>query len=135
MGGGTTEVHRDSEYLATGTHKGADSSTTLVNRFSQFASCGVVDGLYIENDTQGTSSYVATANEREVTTDDDISWDYGDTYYIYKTGTKDSLLSTQWIDLSRGWKSDPDTLEDGWKPEDVDLDDDGERVFGPGQPE
>jgi hypothetical protein len=65
-----------------------------------------------------------------------VTWSYGDTYSIYKTATKGSLISTQWTDLSRGWKTPMDELEDGWRPEDVDINRDGEReVWGPEQPE
>jgi len=133
MAGGRTETHRDDEYLMTGTHKGA-TSTTLFNRKADFASCGAFAGLYIENVTQTTNSLVATATEEEVTTDDSISWDNGDTYEIYKTAAKDSFISSERVDLSRGWKSDPETLERGWKKEDIDLDRDGKNIFGPGQP-
>ena len=66
-----------------------------------------------------------------------ISWDYGDVYNIYKTDSKNKLISSQWVDVSRGWKAEPGKLtKDGWRKEDVDLDDHGKiDIFGPGQPE
>ena len=135
MAGGTAEIHRDSDYLATGTHDGA-TSTTLRDVGSDLKSWGVRADLFIENETQSTSSVIATVNEvSEITTDDAISWDNGDTYKIYKTGTKNSLISTQWTDLSRGWKTDKDEMIKGWRSDDKDLDRKGEKVFGPGQPE
>ena len=132
---GTVENHYDDDYLATGTHKGADSSSTLRDKTANFASCDVKDGLYIENVTQSANDLVATATEHEITTDGSMSWDYGDTYKIYKTGTKNSFISSIWTDLSRGWKTDPNDMTDGWRNEDIDLDEDGQEVFGPGQPE
>jgi len=79
---------------------------------------------------------VASVSEQEITTDDDLNWDNGDTYKIYKTAAKGQVISTQWTDLSRGWKTPMRELERGWKPEDVDIDRDNPgRVFGPGQPE
>ena len=135
MGGGTTEIHNDDDALATGTHEGVDSATTLRVKGADFKSCGVIEDLYIENETQSTASLVATVTEDEITTDDDISWNNGDTYNIYKTGTKGSFISSVWIDLSRGWKTDPDEMRLGWRYDDIDLDRDGERIFGPGQPE
>jgi|GEM_PF-5918882 len=135
MPGGKIERHIDNDYLMTGTHHGA-TSTTLFNKNADFASCGAIDGLYIENTTQSTNSLVATATEDSITTDDNISWDNGDTYKIYKTGTKNSVISTQWVDMSRGWKTDPAEMIDGWRTEDLDIDRKNPgRVFGPGQPE
>jgi len=135
VSGGTTEVHKDDEYLMSGTHDGADSATTLRDMDADFKSCGVMDGLYIENVTGSTNSQVATATEQEVTTDDNISWNKGDTYKIYKTGTKGQVISTEWVDLSRGWKTPKNELIDGWREDDLDIDRDNPgRVFGPGQP-
>jgi hypothetical protein len=55
---------------------------------------------------------------------------------VYKTAVKGQIISTEWVDLSRGWRTDPKDLIDGWRPEDRDLDrDDPGHVFGPGQPE
>lgn len=142
MSGGTTEIHRDSDYLAYGKHRGADSATTLwagdyfAKQSLDLESSGVSDDLYIENDTAGTNSLTKTVTGDKVTTDDDITWDNGDVFYIYKTATKNQQISTVWTDLSRGWKTDPDEMQDGWRADDVDLDRENPgRVFGPGQPE
>ena len=137
MGGGTSEVHFDNEPLIIGTHDGASSVTTLRDLDKPFRSLGARVGLAIENATQATSSLIATVTEEgEITTDDSISWDNGDTYKIYKTAAKGSVISTNWVDLSRGWKSRKSELIDGWRAEDLDLDrDDPGKVFGPGQPE
>lgn len=141
MSGGTTEVHIDSDYLVSGTHRGADSATTLWagdaygNRIADLDSYGAKADLYIENTTESTNSLIASVAGDQITTDDDIAWNNGDTYKIYKTGTKNSQISTIWTDLSRGWKSDKDDLDRGWRPEDVDIDRDKPgRVFGPNQP-
>ncbi len=135
MSGGTTEIHRDSDYLATGTHGGASGAASLQDIGADFKSCGVMVGLAIYNTTHVTNGLVTAVTEDTVT-DDTNTWDAGDTYEIYKTSSKNSLISTQWTDLSRGWKSDRKKLEAGWKPKDIDLDDKGrKKVFGPGQPE
>jgi hypothetical protein len=135
MPGGTTETHRDSDYSATGSHK-FGTSTTLTHPGADFKSCGVRVGVFIENVTQSTSSHIATVTEDQITTDDSLSWAYGDVYRIYKTATKDSFISSQWCDLSRGWKTPQRDLVEGWRAEDMDLDRDNPgRVFGPNQPE
>jgi hypothetical protein len=75
----------------------------------------------------------------QITTDDAISWDSGDTYKIYKTATKNGVISKEWTDSSRGWKADKRDLMDGWRPEDWDIDRDVNGghidIFGPNQPE
>lgn len=134
MSGGTTEINRDTPYFATGTHD-RGTSTTLHDSGSDFKSCGVQVGAYIENDTQSTNSLIATVTEDEITTDDGISWNNGDTYYIYRTAAKGSVISTNWVDLSRGWRTPMWELQEGWRAEDLDIDrDQPGRVFGPGQP-
>ena len=135
MSGGTTEVHRDTEPLITGAHDGASGATTLRDMDAGFRSFGARIGLAIENVTQNTLSKIATVTETEITTDDGISWDRDDVCYIYKTATKGSVISTNWCDLSRGWKSRKTELHEGWRSRDVDLDRDNPgKVFGPGQP-
>lgn len=135
MAGGTTEIHKDDEYLATGTHKGEDGAASLFDPGKDLRSCGVLAGLAIYNVTQSTNGLV-TASTEDTVTDDTNTWDNGDTYEVYKTAVKGSIISSQWTDLSRGWKSDRQKLEAGWMPEDIDLDDKGrKKVFGPGQPE
>uniref|UniRef100_A0A6H1ZG88 Uncharacterized protein n=1 Tax=viral metagenome TaxID=1070528 RepID=A0A6H1ZG88_9ZZZZ len=134
----TREVNRDSDYLASDTHDGADAATTLRCDDVDFFVSGVIADLYIENTTQSTSSVIATVKAHEITTDDNISWNKGDTFEIYKTGTKNSFISDTWCDVSRGWKiTRGDKInKHGWREEDYDLDDKGrKKVFGPGQPE
>lgn len=122
--------------MITGTHDGADSASTLRDLDMPLRSLGARVGLYIENETQATASLIATVTELgEITTDDAISWDNGDTYNIYKTASKGSLISSNWVDLSRGWKTPKRELIHGWRAEDLDLDRDNPgKVFGPGQP-
>ena len=159
---GRTETHRDDEYLLTGSHD-AGTSTTLRDIGADFKAYGVLVGLFVENVTQSTSGHVKTVTADEitvdgitgsllsdfVTVDNDwatengvewadslISWDRSDTYKIYKTAVKGSLVSSDIVDVSRGWRSDPETLIDGWRPEDIDIDRKNPgKVFGPGQPE
>jgi len=139
MAGGRKERHIDDEYLMTGTHKAA-TSTTLRDAKADFGSCGAMKGLYIANITQAgkietSISLIDTVTEEEITTDDDVPWYNGDVYEIYKTASKNSPISSIWTDRSRGWKSDPKDLVDGWKPEDEDIDRNNPgRVFGPNQP-
>ncbi len=162
-----TERHIDDDYLMTGTHKGADGATTLINRTADFSSCGAIAGLYIENVTQSENSLIVTATEEEITTtgttsaeafkvtdggfnvtdgggeafnivaSTSMSWDNGDTYKIYKTGTKNSFISSDVVDASRGWKTDPKDMDKhGWKRVDTDIDRKNPgRVFAPNQPQ
>ena len=135
MSGGTTEVHKDDDYLATGTHD-RGTSTTLHASGADFKSCGVIVGVYIENETSSENSLVATVTEEEITTEDDLSWARDDTYKIYITASKGSVISTEWNDLSRGWKTPKKELVNGWRDKDIDLDRENPgKVFGPGQPE
>lgn len=138
MGGGRLEVHRDSDYLATGTHRGANG-TTLIDPTANFSVFVAQTGLYIENVTTGEHSTILALNDLEITTTDGITWNSGDTYKIYKTSSKNSLISKEWTDSSRGWKSDKRDLVDGWLPEDIDIDRDNDggrkKVFGRNQPE
>lgn len=132
------ETHRDDEAMFTGTHSGASASATLRDDGKNFRALGVDPALsqYAENETQGTSGAVTAADENTVTVSG-VTWDDGDTYGIYKTSTKDSTISTTWTDVSKGWKikDTSEVNEDGWFPEDADLDDHGrKKVFGPGQP-
>jgi len=149
----TRELIKDSEPLFEGTHKGASGSTTLVDRGACFRSLGVDPELtqYIENVTQSTASRVSSVTEDQVisgadafpvtfpfTFIDQISWDNGDTYRIYATSEKNSVISSTWCDVSRGQAiTDKDDItNEGWFREDVDVDDKGRaQVFGPLQPE
>lgn len=137
MGGGTIEVHKDDDYLCKGTHDGADSAAVLRDLTYHFESVGVVASLgqYVENVTQSTAGNITAVDGNTVTVDG-VTWDNGDEFKIYKTATKNQVLSSVWVDLSRGWKTDRDELIDGWKPEDIDPDRKNPgRVFGPNQPD
>ena len=131
------ETHLDSDPLSTGTHKGADGGMIIYDKGRRFKSLGVTVGLAVYNDDDESSGEVTAVTEDTITTTltggTANTWTNGDTYEIYKTDTQDSLISTIYTDKSKGWKvTDPDELEDGWFPEDVDLDGD---EFGPNQPE
>ena len=135
------ESHIDDDYMATGTHKGANSALVIWNPGADFMSCGINGdiGQAVYNDTQSTNGNVSASTEDTCTTD--ISWDKGDTYYIYKTDTKNSAISSIGIESRYGRKVTDKTLldEDGLLAEDRDLDEDIDdiiegRPFGPGQP-
>jgi hypothetical protein len=131
---GSTEVHKDDNYLATGTHD-RGVSTTLHVKSADFKSYGISVGIYIENETRGLASIIATVTEEEITTRDEIAWVRGDTYKIYITNIKGSVISTEWVDLSRGWKTPRRDLIRGWREDDIDFDRDSHKgVFAPGQP-
>ena len=67
------EKHYDSEPLATGTHKGANGTLTIYDPGKDFKSCGVVPGLYIENDTDSDShGIVVSSTEDSVTISRDL---------------------------------------------------------------
>ena len=136
MSGGQPEIRRDDDYLATGTHDGADGASVLQDTSADFIGNGISGdvGQAIFNDTQSTSGNV-TASTEKTCTDDTNSWDNGDTYFIYVTSTYNSVISSFWTDRSRGWKSDKRKLDRGWRPEDVDIDRDDPNTWGPGQPE
>jgi hypothetical protein len=131
--------HYDNDPLSTGTHKGASSSSVLRDRGACFRSLGVDPALelYAENETQGTNGTVTAATEDTVTVDG-VTWDDGDTYSIYKTSTKGGFISSEWVDVSAGFKiNHPKEInKHGWRTEDWDIDDRGrKKIFGPGQPE
>lgn len=132
------EIFRDDQPLFTGTHSGADSASTLRSQGAMFRSLGVDPNLslYVENVTQSTGGALTAATDDEITATG-VTWDYGDTYKVYATSTKNSYIGEQWTDVSRGWKAERGKLDDeGWRLEDVDIDDHGrKRVFGHGQPE
>jgi hypothetical protein len=152
MANATREIHRDDTAMFTGSHDGSNGATVLRDMGASFY-LGVSVGQYIENVTQGTSGYVLSYTDNTVTVsggevfplvfpivfgDSDITWNSGDTYNIYKTSTKNGVISSIWTDRSRGWKvSDQKELnKEGWRPEDWDIDDRGRRkVFSPGYPE
>ncbi|MCP4585326.1 hypothetical protein [Pseudoalteromonas sp.] len=114
--------HLDSDPLVTGTHKGADSASSLYEPSLDFKMCSVATGLAIYNETQTTNGNVSSVTANNV--ESDITWDNGDTYSIYKTATKDSSISTIAVDKSRGWKVvDLNLLNKyGFLPKDADSD-------------
>lgn len=133
--------HIDDDYLATGTHKGADGGKVLRNKGADFWSCGITAGVAVYNTTDGSDGVVTAVTEDEVTctladgTSD--TWTRGDTYKIYKTDTKDSAISTLSTDRRFGRKVVKDDIlnSKGFFLDDVDLDQDQDHVFGPNQPE
>lgn len=163
MSGGTTEIHRDDEPLITSTHDGSDSATVLRDMDADFKAFGARVGLAIENYTKGYRGLILTVTATEITTNwatDGLGtpitfgeetlwfgaeqvhfeeavgvWDKGDTYKIYKTSARGTVISTNWVDNIRGIKSRKDELQGGIRPGDRDLDRDNPgRVWGPGQP-
>ena len=162
MSGGTTEVHKDTEALITGTHDGGESASDLRDMDASFKTFGARVGLAVEHvdksyygtitavtNTTVTVEWASDGAGTPITFGDETLWfggeqvhfeeasvwDKGDTYKIYKTSAKGSLLSTNWTDVSRGWKTPMKDLQDGWRAEDLDIDRHNPgRVFGPGQP-
>ncbi|MCK4240817.1 MAG: hypothetical protein KAX30_04280 [Candidatus Atribacteria bacterium] len=127
------------ECLMTGTHKGADGASVLSDLGADFKSCGVHPDLdlLIKNTTDGSEGTITASTEDTVTTTlaggSNDTWANGDTYVILKTDTEDSIISTHYTDKRFGRKvTNPDQLDDGIFPEDVDLDDE---EFSPGFPE
>ena len=130
MSGGVRVTHTDSDPLFTGTHDGPDGSNYLQDMGAMFKTLGAINGLYVENETKGTNGSLDYATDNIVYTGDatlpavlpftlPIEWDNGDTYNIYKTDTKGSVISYTWTDVSRGWAAYPQELVNGWLPEDV----------------
>jgi len=89
---------------------------------------------------------LVTARDEDTVTHTGItSWLTGDTYEIYKTGTKDGFISRIATDRLRGKKvvKEEELNSYGWfrEDEDIDRDEHGNivrrknRPFGPGQPE
>jgi hypothetical protein len=152
------EIINDSSPLFSGTHSGPSSSIRLRDKGALFRTlgCDPEFGLYIENVTQGTHGVVLWADDDEIlagssggtgfpytfpfvfgSSSDYLTWDNGDTYNIYCTGTKNGFIASNVVDTSAGWFADPQDLDShGWRNEDTDIDDHGKiDVFGPGQPE
>ena len=136
MAGGTSEVHKDTEPLITDAHEGANGAAVFYARDGGFRSNGAHPdlSLYVENETQGTGGALTAATEETVTATG-VTWDKDDVMNVYKTSTKGSIISTNWVDVSRGWKSRKVDLHEGWRAEDIDIDKNNPgKVFGPGQP-
>lgn len=128
--------------LMTGTHAGADGASVLSNPGADFRSCGVDPnvGQLVLNDTDGSEGVVTAVTEDTVTCTlaggSNNSWANGDTYIILKTDTEDAVISTHWTDRRFGQKvTDPAQLNEfGVFPEDHDIDEVEQEIFGPGQP-
>jgi len=134
-------THIDDEYLATGTHKGADGGLILRNKGADFKSCGITIGVAIQNDTDSSAGLVTAVTEDTVTCTltggTNNTWTNGDTYYIFKTAAEDTFISAIYADRRFGRKVVKGDIltEKGFFPDDEDLDQDTNEVFGPGQPE
>lgn len=135
------EIHLDSAYIATGTHDGADGTKTLRNIGAEFKSCNIGVGVVVENDTDGSSGVTVTITENEIVCTlaggTNNTWTKGDTYYIYKTDTKDSYISSIDVDRRAGRrvKIGDQLTNKGYRPEDQDLDENNDEVWSPGHPE
>ena len=134
------ETHRDTDPLATGTHKGA-ASLTINDPGKDFDSCGVMVGLAVKNTTDVSAGLVTAVTEDTVTCTlaggSLNTFTNGDTYAIYKTATYNSLISSIYVDKRFGHRAvtRDELTENNLFPEDVDLDENGEKVFGKGQPQ
>jgi len=134
-------AHIDDDYLATGTHKGADGGLVLRRKGADFKSCGITVGVAIQNDTDSSAGLTTAVTENTVTCTltggTNNTWTNGDTYYIFKTAAEDTLISVGYTDKRFGSKVvKGDVLTGrGFFPEDVDLDQDIDETFGPNQPE
>lgn len=144
MSGYPTTHIDDVDYpLMTGTHDGADGAAILQDKGADFKSCGVDPdvGQLVKNTTDGSEGAVTAVTEDTITCTlaggTNNTWSNGDTYAILKTGTEDTVLSTQYGDRRFGRKvtHEDQLTEDGYLLDDVDLDQDDDEVFGPGQPE
>jgi len=135
------DSHRDTDPLCTGTHKRISGTLVLQNPGADFKSCGVMVGLAIYNNTDGSNGLVTAVTEDSVTCTlsggSANTWTIGDTYNIYKTSAYNSLISSTYVDKRHGHKAtNKADLDNGIFPEDLDIDEDGNHhVFGPGQPE
>lgn len=133
------ECIKDDSPLFDGTHKGADSSTFLFDPGADFKSCGAMVGSVIYNDTSGAHGLITSVTEDtvEVTLSSGSynHWNKGDEYSIYATATKDGKISKIYTDKRYGRKvTEKKQLVGGLFPEDIDLDEYNDEVFGPGQP-
>jgi hypothetical protein len=104
-----------------------------------FRSCGVTPGQAITNDTDGSAGVIVTVAEDELTCTLEggsrANWAAGDQFSIYASSLYGMKISTIWTDRRFGRKvMGNDILIDGLIPDDVDLDELNENIFGPGQP-
>ena len=139
MSGGNAEINRDDSPFAYGTHKSLAASAFLYDPGKDFKSCGVQVGVVIKNTTDESEALTTAVYENRVEATlaggTNNHWAVGDEYEIYRTATYNSLISTTWVDRRFGQKTMKSDLENGLRPEDIDLDQDGRNVFGPQQPE
>jgi hypothetical protein len=139
---GVSEIHTDSDYLLAAKHNSAAAGgLILINKNAHFKSCGVTVGVAIYNDTDGSNGLVTVVTEDRVTCTlaggTNNFWTQDDQAYIYKTATKDGYISKITTDRSAGRKvTRPSQLDDdGFLPDDADIDREERETFGPGQPE
>jgi len=133
------EKNLDNQPLFEGTHKGGDSTTALNDPGADFKSCGATVGAVIYNDTDVSHGLITAVTEDTVTVTltggSDNTWQADDEYSIYVTATKSSKISQIYTDKRYGRKvTDKKELTGGLLPKDVDLDENSENIFGPGQP-
>lgn len=132
--------NKDSKGLFYSTHKGA-TGLTISDPGMDFKSCGVTVGLAVANVTDGSTGAVTAVTEDTVTctlTGGSLNvFTSGDEYRIYCTDTADQTLSYFYTDKRFGTKvTDRSQLDrHGIMAGDEDLDEEDDRVFGPGQPE
>lgn len=132
MSGGVAVVQYDNDYLINGTQKGP-TGTTIIQSGKDFLSCGAIAGLAVKNITTGTLGHIISSTEFYVVTD--ITFSHNDSYEIYHTGDYNSVISTIFTDRRVGLKTvNTNELENGLFPDDRDVDENGSRVFGPGEP-
>jgi hypothetical protein len=138
---GSTIIHTDSDPLIRCTHQYGSGGMILKHKNQDFKSCGVIVGLAIYNDTDGSNGLVTEVTEDSVTCTlsggTNNYWSYGDQASIYKTATKDSYISKNTVDRSRGWKvtSENELDKDGFLIGDGDKDRDDKEVWSSGFPE
>jgi len=142
MPGAARESHIDDDPFAKGTHKFPGGSSFLNDPGADFKSCGVGADMLVKNTTDGSSGTISassdvTENTVTVTLTGGTGnvWDNEDEYEIYLTGTEDSEISHIYTDRRFGQKVTKDILTKGFLPGDMDLDEEDQDVFGPGQPE
>lgn len=133
MSGGTSEIHRDLDPQFTDSHVGASGAAAFSFQ-GHHLDIVITTGLAAENATQGTSGTITAVTDRTITVSS-CTWEPDDVIKVYKTATKGSIISTEWTDLSRGWKTPQRELIEGWREEDRDINRDGEKVWGEGYPE
>ena len=138
---GVVEVHKDDSYILKCQHTFGSGGLILKNRDVDFLAFGIYVGQAVHNETDGSTGVVTAVTHETVTctlaggTANTFTRD--DVVYFYATTSIDTYISSMTTDRSRGWKVTKRAQldDDGWLPEDADLDRDNKEVFGPGQPE